>query len=315
MPSNRDLGRFCVRGVAFIVFNLPIAIAIWAVPNVANGTETWESPSVFSTIPKGEHFDYVFMGTSHARYFSVTKPNHDAVERLLGGNLLNLAQNAAGPRIQSVYLSYFLSRGNSADTIVYLVDPWAVAHETWNRTFTFQREPFRPRPVLEMLRQGLPVRGIISDYAVFNLQGRSFSREGNPFPPLDRVEPKDEPVPEFYIESRAEFLNGPWRELDIDHLQLGYTKYLLSIAETAEAHGINLVFVFPSTLIPPQKVQDQLAAFLRDHADEYGYQFRDLSEAITEHEYFNDPDHLNTPGIEHFVHDFLAPALEQRPAR
>lgn len=313
MPSNRDIGRFFARGAIFALLNLPVAIAIWAIPNITNGDATWESPSVFSTMPRNEHFDYVFMGTSHARYFSVTKPNHEAVERLLGGSLLNIAQNAAGPHIQTVYLSYFLSRGNATDTIVYLVDPWAVAHKTWNRTFTFQREPFRLRPVVEMVRHGLPVRGIIADYAVFNLQGRSFSREGNPFPPLDRVEPSGKPVPDFYIESRADFLNGPWRDLDIDHLQKGYEQYLLAIAETARARGITMVFAFPSTLIPPQKVQLQLGAFLREHENAYGYHFMDFSEAVTDHQYFNDPDHLNTNGIEHFVGDFLAPALADLP--
>lgn len=314
MLSNRDIGRFFGRGVLFALLNVPIAIAIWAIPNATNGDATWESPSVFSTMPRNEHFDYVFMGTSHARYFSITKPNHETVERLLGGKLLNIAQNAAGPHIQSVYLSYFLSRGNSADTIIYLVDPWAVAHETWNRTFTFQREPFRPRAAMEMVRHGLPVRGIIADYAVFNLQGRSFSREGNPFPPLDRVEPSGDPVPDFYIESRANFLNGPWRDLDIDHLQNGYTQYLLSIAETARARDTTMIFVFPSTLIPPQKVQAQLSEVLSDHEKEYEYQLLDFSEAITDHQYFNDPDHLNTVGIEHFISNFLAPAIAGRPS-
>lgn len=313
MPSNRDIGRFFARGLLFALLNLPVAIAIWAIPNVTNGASTWESPSVFSTIPRGEHFDYVFMGTSHARYFSVTKPNHEAVERLLDGKVLNIAQNAAGPHIQSVYLSYFLSRGNSADTIVYLVDPWAVAHQTWNRTYTFQREPFRFQPAFEMLRHGLPPRDVMADYAVFNLQGRSFSREGNPFPPLERVEPQDEPVPDFYIDKRSRFLNGPWRELDIDHLQHGYTKYLLSIAESARANDITIVFAFPTTLIPPQKVQTQLEAFLRKHENEYGYHFLDFSQAVTDHRYFNDPDHLNTVGIEHFIGDFLAPAVARLP--
>ncbi len=315
MPSSRDIRRFFARGALFALINLPVAIAIWSAPNITFGGRTWESPSVFATIPRDEHFDYVFMGTSHARYFSITKPNHEAVERLLGGSVLNLAQNAAGPHIESVYLSYFFLRGNTADTIVYLVDPWAVEHETWNRTFTFQREPFRLRPAMEMLCTGLPIRGILGDYAVFNLQGRSFAREGNPFSPLQRVEPHDEPIPDFYIESRTQFLNGPWRELDIDHLQLGYTKYLLAIAETARDRGIRTVFVFPSTLIPPQQVQVQLAEFLRDHEQEYGYSFIDLSEVIADHQYFNDPDHLNTRGIEHFVGDFLAPAIANLPAR
>jgi hypothetical protein len=103
--------RFLLRGIAFALFNLPIAAAIWSVPNFANGDATWESPSVFSTIPRDTHFDYLFMGTSHARYFSVTKPNHEAVERALGGTVMNIAQNAAGPHVQSVYLSYFLARG------------------------------------------------------------------------------------------------------------------------------------------------------------------------------------------------------------
>lgn len=304
-----------MRGLAFALMNLPVAAAIWAIPNVANGTATWESPSVFSTIPRSTHFDYVFMGTSHARYFSVTKPNHEAVERLLGGEMLNIAQNASGPQIQSVYLNYFFARGNSVDTIVYLVDPWAVAHDTWNRTYTFQNEPFRPLPALKMVQAGLSARGILGDYVVYNLQGRSFDREQNPFSPLERVEPQPEPVPEFFIEERARFLNGPWRDLDIDHLQRGHAKYLLEIAELAHEHDATLVFAFPSTLIPPQKVQEQLEEFLREREAEYGYHFFDFSEVISDHRYFNDPDHLNTDGIEHFVAEFLAPALDALPDR
>jgi hypothetical protein len=74
---------------------------------------------------------------------------------------------------------------------------------------------------------------------------------------------------------------------------------------------MRLVFVYPSCLIPPQVAQEQLTAFLREREAAYGFELIDLSQAVTDHRYFNDPDHLNTDGIAHFTVDFLLPALER----
>ena len=91
-----------------------------------------ETEANLPIIKSNQHYDIVFLGTSHGRTLS-RFGNHDRVEKILSKKIINLSTGGGrGIYSSQIYLDYFFKRGNTTDTIVYFIDPWVFYSNKWN---------------------------------------------------------------------------------------------------------------------------------------------------------------------------------------
>jgi hypothetical protein len=132
----------------------------------------WETSSVLQTMPRGQHAGAAILGTSHARTLSWCPDSARALEAALGCDVINLAKNAAGPMPMRLYLEEFLARGNSADTLIYVADPWTFYAAQWNEEHGFlMSEPFDLQFFVRCLKAGRSPRQLFR-----NLRGGFFAQ-------------------------------------------------------------------------------------------------------------------------------------------
>ncbi len=89
-----------------------------------------------------------------------------------------------------------------------------------------------------------------------------------------------------------------------------YERELDRIAGMAAKFDARLVFVIPPTLLGQTPGHDRLTELLEGMRDRRGIPFFDFSTAIEEIRYFDDPNHLNASGVDHFAREYLRAALK-----
>lgn len=289
------IGKIVLLGcvVSVIVFALS-SVPDWRYDFKNGGTE-----SNLFLIPTGRRYDIVLLGTSHGRIFS-RSGNHARVENILGASILNLSMGGGrGAYATRIFFDYFLRRGNTADTIVYFIDPWVLYSSTWNEeNDLFSDEPITFDFLTFIIRRGVNV-ATIANYLKTKISWDWVTRS---------------PIPDTENANHLDSINNEAVARRIESLypdglsETNFRKYreeLKAIMQTAKDRRVRLVFIIPTTLLGDLSGEDALKQTLADS----GAEWYDLSNAVTDPRLYSDHDHLNTKGIVQFTEDYLRPIL------
>ena len=258
-----------------------------------------QTESNLFVVRKKTHYDLLVLGTSHARIFSRTG-NHERVEEILGASMLNLSTGGGrGVYASRIFFDYFLSRGNTAGTVVYFIDPWVLYSQKWNEdNDLFSNEPITPAFLSFIVRRG------VNAATIANYLKTKVSWEWV----------RQSPKPDTENNIRLDGVDGEAVAKRVESLypdgleSATFEKYrteLSVLTETANANNIRLVFIIPTTLLGDMPGEDALKQAL----DEMDAEWYDLSNAITDPHLYYDHDHLNTAGIVAFTQKYLRPIL------
>lgn len=297
--------RLLFRGAALAAINGVIAVLFLVAIDVMRQYEPWETDSVLEVMPHRTNFNAVILGTSHAYLLSRFRDNHAILERELGGRVFNMALPAAGgARPTRLLLEEFLARGNSAERLIYFIEPFVFFSPADNNQHKFvYYEPVRPGFLLRLIRDGYPWQ------RVFTYVRSKFSLEWIGRRPEVMVRHDYQLSPPIDPERVRKRLASLYMEGMSSDAFNTYAQELRRIAETAAAAGMRVYLLPPPTLIGHEPGMPQLEKFIEELADRHTFVYRDLTYAIPEPRYYYDLDHLNTMGVEHLARDLLLPIL------
>ena len=261
-----------------------------------------QTESVLGSVPSNTAYDLLIMGSSHGRIFS-RSGNHRKVEQILGLRMANIARSGAGVVPEQAYLEYFFRNGNTAKTIVYFIDPFALSTEKWNeRLYFLTDEPFKPSFVPLLFKHGIDSDVIYNYIKSKFLQSwqkdHGMIREDATYCLKHRVEES--------VNKRiaAIFPDG----YDKDRFE-GYLDKLEKVIPYARSKHSRLIFMIPPTLLGKTPGHEQLVERLRLFKEKYGTPWYDHSMAITNPRQYYNHDHMNVRGVAFFTEKYLKPAL------
>jgi len=268
--------------------------------------KVYETDSNTLVMGENTHYDILLSGASHARNLSRYR-NHIRIERILDKSITNIAQGAAtcGVNEQYFYLKYFYEQGNSVDQLVYLLSPpllysdqLPIASNTFNQEFfsfdflcsyiEFDSENKRQR-IFEYIRSKM-TRDWISTRPVT----KSIRDDV-----LEEVEPGivNEILSMYYNPENSE------------------QRFKVSCATIEEEirfaakHDTEVVFIIPPAVFGKWPGHFNVIEFVKEMEEKHGTRYYDLSESITNKEFYYDHHHLNTYGVVLFTKEYLKPIL------
>lgn len=290
----------------FLAANALIMLLLVQIPRYRFRWTTLNTDSVLYIMPSKARYDFVMLGTSHGKTFD--RGSHEDVEAILGKTFLNLSRGGGGGLIPAlIYLDEFYSRGNQADTVLYLLDPYVFYGTVWNENRYFaEDEPLEFGFLNRMWKHGMS-REAIWNYVQSKLTWSWFKGPETHWSSTYRKDRRLKAASQHEVDLRIEslYLEGS-EDAKFQH----YKGVLQKVYELARGHKARLVLAFPPTLLGVQpgqeKVRDWLLEFV---AANPGVSFLDGSAAVLEPEYYYNHDHLNYEGIKVAAKRVLAPAL------
>jgi hypothetical protein len=241
---------------------------------------------------KPAHISLVILGSSRAKVFGYSELLKTT--SLLQRSCEVLAQGGAGVVNQLAMLQLFLKKGNSADEIVYLIDPFCFYSEKFNEQSTIGTHiPFRwgDIPLLFRLRYRLDF------FLIGYVRPKLLAfKEGT----------VETGVPSFDAANRIAQLYPQGTTPETLNKYLGIFEEILKIAV---ARNMKLHAIVSPTLIKNEPGKEDLIRKLIALQTVFPFELRDMSESITDQSYFRDVDHLNTKGMHLFLTRYLRPEL------
>lgn len=301
--------RFLIKISLLVGINVAIALIIMTVIDARRSFQQWETDSILYVTPKNESYDFVSLGTSRGRVFSEFKDNHDFVVRELGMKFLNLAISFGGGILpEKMFLKYFFDRGNHTKAVVFFLDPFMMFSDGSNKYHRFvYYEPFRPRFLLELFRNGIPIQRIIT-YVRSKFGSYWFVRG----PVVKERDPRVAQRKDTDAEMKLKRMDSLYPEgLDRDIFK-GYCEDLVEILGMAKNHGARMIIIFAPTLLGPEPGARWVTEFLDTCKSRYEFEVYDYTDLIQDYGYFADHDHLNSRGFEFFVKQYLEPILRKQ---
>lgn len=300
--------RFIAKSLLLIMLNTAVGLVVLEVHDARLHYERWQTDSILLAMPRASSFDAVFLGSSHAYLFSRFKENHAIVERELGMRVCNLAlPTGGGLRPARFMLEYFFERGNTAKKVVYFLDPFVFFSTGANDAHKFVYfEPLQFSFLKKLAMDGYPLRSILT-YIRSKFSYAWFFQEAQPL--LGQTQTLEgEMIDPAKVKARMESLYGDGiREANFER----YAREFVRIAEYCKARGAALYVIVPPTLLGPEPGTQRTFAWLEEQRKRFGFEVRDLCEAMPERKYYYNLDHLNTPGVERFMRDFVRPILRR----
>jgi len=301
--------RFLIKIALLAAINIAIALGIIAFVDARRSFQQWETDSILYVTPRNEAFGFVTLGTSRTRIFSEFKGNYDFATRELGMKYLNLAIPFGGGILpEKMFLKYFFDRGNTAKNVVFFLDPFMMFSDAYNlqHRFVFY-EPFRPRFLLELYRNGIPIQRIItyvrSKFGLYWFQRRAIVRESDPR--IAKHRDNDAEMARKRVESLyPEGMNEKTFQR--------YAKELTDILDMAQSHDARTIIIFPPTLLGPEPGAPRVKTLLDACKTRYAFEMYDYTDAMRDYAYFADHDHLNCNGFQFFAKKYLEPILRNR---
>lgn len=270
---------------------LIVSIGLWAFLQNKSRYEQyqpWETESVLSTIGENTSYDFLLMGSSHGRLFSRNR-NHILVEEAFGKKGATIAGGSSCVIPAEIFLDLFYSKKNSAETILYFIDPWCFYSDKYNSGYVFEHEQFDLELLIAMIQYRVDPK-IIKDYLSRTLrQGQKPYVDKNVQPQTEQLEAIDTNVVQM-------------RLLDLYENEIGrksnpeYRQAFLNSIENAKKHDSEMIFIIPPTLYTDPH-HDDLKAFLDQHALTY----LDMSKSVSNPKFYYDHDHLNVEGVKLFL--------------
>ncbi len=262
----------------------------------------WSSDPDIFVIPQQQTYQFLVMGTSHARIFT-RYDNQHIVEDILHKKFFNISQPDAGPVMEKLYLQFFLERGNRAKTIVYFIDPHVFYSDRWNENYYLL-----PYGALDLHFLTDSIKNNIGyatnlDYIKTYLSLKWFIKN----PKHDMYDDR------AWKKSDAEVANRLKKLYPNDTSDIAFEKYktiLDQITELAKKNTMQIVFVIPTTQIKNQPGMDKLKNLLEKYKKEKKINYYDFSHVVKDPHLYSDVDHLNTKGVALFTKEYLAKIAE-----
>lgn len=278
----------------FFVFFVAFLIGLASLP-LRYSYNSGNTESVLLAIPRGEHFDLLFMGSSRTKTIS-RYGNHEVVEGILGKRIFNLGKGGGHGAVlpEQLFLKKFYEKGNSADEVFYFVDPFIFfSHEKNESGYVLEDEPLDISIWGQVLVHS--PQKVWWEYFLSKLDHHWFllKPEVLPEPAGTRGAPADQVVENeiFYSEgmNRSTFL----------YFQNMFEKTIALL----KSHNTRIVLI-----IPPMQLHEagktQVLAYLHALAQRelessgLSIEIRDYSLAISDPKAYIDSNHLNKKGVE-----------------
>lgn len=264
-----------------------------------------ETESNLLVMGAGEHYGLALLGTSRGRVLS-RDGNHRMLEDALGCRVINLSKGGGGGLMPAeLHLSNFYHRGNRADHVIYLVDPWVFFSpiNNENNTFFLRDEPFEIFILYKLIAEGYPSERIaaylqmiaVTDWAAVSRYAAPGLTQGT----LQAIDgQKLIKAREHY---RSRYAPGGFAK---------YSRYVDRINALVKRHGGRITYIMLPMLIPDfpgmDQVDQKLKQVQRDQAHVAYYNF---AGAMHDRIYFYDHMHFNKTGTGLFARHCLYPVL------
>ena len=301
-----DRRKFLWKVAIFILLNIIfwrgwLAPARMAKLGPLNNSNT--NSSLF-TIPSGNMYDFVILGTSRVAVFS-GGDSHASVESILGMKFFSFAKPSAGVLPEKIYLSYFFHQHNQTKNIVYFLDPFVMYSSYRNEQYPFDEEPYRNFVLLSMIQNHFNW-DIISGYIKSNLDLRR--------------SPKPRPA---YVCGTKSVVSFDKSKLPNEISQIYFNGFdrsrfdeyatdLVDMVNIAKKNNAHMVFIIPPYLWWQQDPgRKHLLDLLEKYKKLYDIDFYDLSNPDEDLSMYADYDHLTCKGVQHFTEKFLKPILKR----
>ncbi len=293
------------KGLVLLALNVALAVGALKVHESRLAYDPWETDSILLCMPEDTNFGAAILGTSHVYLLSRFERNHALTTQILGTNVMNMALYSGGGVVPNrFYLEYFFRQGNTADTVVYFLDPFVLWTPGANRDHKFiYSEPLRFGFLRVMVENGYPIRRVLA-YAQSKLNH-------------DWLRQKPELLVEHLHALTAEDIDPEKIDLRIASLYPEetdegafeeYCEEFLAVARLCREHGASFDVIVPPTLLGPEPGAAKMLEFLERNRAAFG-EVHDLVDAMPQPEFYYNLDHLNTAGVEHFIARFVRPIL------
>ncbi len=276
----------------FLVLNLVVAVAaLFMVHKLEPSYKkyNWTTEATFSAIPGNQNFDFVLMGTSHAREFS-RSGNHRVIETATGKTFFNLSKGSGhGGLLPNLSAwKYFTKRGNMTKHVIYFVDPWVFFSTKWNEeNYFLEDEPIKAELFWLTVRSGYSP-GVLLNYFKSKIKPSYFS-----------IKPISEQANNKYLSKIDTVLVHKQNEKNyLDGLDKTiYQKYKLQFSlfvSSLLANNIKVTLIMPPTLLGEEPGSKMVREFLLQLK---GVEFYDHTSLIQDKKLFYDLHHMNSEGI------------------
>ena len=297
------------KGLLFLLLNSFIfSVWIFLFQRMEGNCDNWETESSVNIIPVNERYDLIIFGTSHGRSFAKFK-NHLRMEKILKMRTLNLSKGGGGgPVWTKIFLNYFYARNNTADTVLYFIDPWVLFFESWNEDLCaaiIREEPYRYRVFYSAMVSGVKWQCLVKYVRNYLLKKWTFDA-------CDCKEYDDNRLKRHDPMAVTQRIRGLYPGKLSKPAFSKYSEMLGEIIAVVKKRGARIVFVLPPTLLGELPGTKDLKKILKEFARKQEINWYDLTNVITDITLFADHDHLNTPGVERFVGNYLAPVLDKQ---
>ncbi len=296
--------RFIRESIIFLLlfvstYWIVITIMEYATP-LYNRTNT----SVLHDIRDYRYYDFILMGTSHARMFGLDG-QRPTIESIIGKNFTSLGYVGSGVMPQKLYLEDFYRHGNQTPRIIYMLDPWVLySREANEKDFYTTNEVFRHEYLIGLIRDGFSP-GVIKDYATKKVSYKIFILPRNLDIVLDaKMTQKEVGSLNVDIKERIKV----WYSDGLSTANFKkYSKVLEDIVLLARKNNTKITILIPPTMmgdLPGEKNAKKLAKKLIVEVYDY-------SDTVKNPDYYLNFDHLNFDGTKYFASKYLKPLLER----
>jgi len=266
-----------------------------------------ESESNLLVVGEKQHYPVVLLGTSRGRVFS-RDGNHAMVERILGKKVANLSKGGGGGLMPAeLHLSYFYSRGNTADHVIYLIDPWVFfsAINNEDNDFFLRDEPFELFILWKLIADRYPLDRISSYLQMIAVTDwRNISRYAAPgltegtLKKIDAV--KLEEARQHYQE-----------KYDLKNFEK-YARRVDAINQLVRKNRGQITYVMLPLLLPDFPGLPAVDKLLTETASrKNGMMYYNCASCMQNKEFYYDHMHFNKNGIHYFVQNCLVPILQK----
>jgi hypothetical protein len=281
----------------FFLLNLLLLILILRIGNLRLKKFSFNNSNTES-----KKYDVVILGSSHARSLS-RSGNHQRMENILEKKIANLAKGhgAGGIKNQYLYLSYFLDKGNTADTLIYFIDPFVFYNDYMdNNNFIYNNEPFSIDFALHIIRHGTRTETFLN-YLKYKLKPYWWAYQ----PDSDTAETA------FLTTVDSAKFNKRLAVMYPDELKKDVfdekVKRLQKLTALAQQHNMKIIFIIPPTLMGKLPAHDNMLNMLQANYSQIPVY--DFSLSISQPPYYYDLDHLNTSGVVYFMENYVKEVL------
>lgn len=299
--------KLIIKASIFIFLNLCLVSGLLCYVSAQRPVhlKNWETESNLLMMGEKEHYDVAILGTSRGRVFS-RDDNHRLVEKILNKKVINLSKGGGGGLMPAeLHLSYFFSRANTVDHIVYLVDPWVffAPINNENNEFFLRDEPFKLYILWKLISGRYPLARILSYLqmiAVKNWEGISkYAAPGLTQGTLKNIDAEK-------LEHARLHYQGTYEQKKY----YTYSQVVDRINALAKKNGARITYIMLPLLIPDfpglTKVDGKLRAVA---SGETHVKYYNWSAFMQDKRFFYDHMHFNTVGITYFSQNCLYPVL------